>query len=79
VPPRGTEELGQSERGRLHDALWMLYVAIKAKKQAEGDHILYKVLFLQAPGKTEEVTLKAHFGPGDDAEAVITIMTPDED
>jgi len=38
-----------------------------------------QVLFLQAPGKTDEVTLKAHFGPGDDGELVVTIMLPDED
>jgi len=79
VPPAGTDKLGQSERGRGHDLLWMLYVAIKAKKEAKGDHILYKVLFLQAPGKTEEVTLKAHFGPGDDGKPVVTIMKPSED
>ena len=79
VPPRGTESLGQSERGRAHDLLWMLYVAIKANKDSQRDQILYKVLFLQAPGRTEEVTLKAHFGPGDDGEAVVTIMRPDED
>ena len=79
VPPRGTESLGQSERGRAHDLLWMLYVAIKASRNSKRDQILYQVLFLQAPGKTEEVTLKAHFGPGDDGEPVVTIMQPDED
>ncbi|MFH1109976.1 MAG: DUF6573 family protein [Planctomycetota bacterium] len=25
------------------------------------------------------MTLKAHFGPGDDGEPVVTIMRPDED
>ncbi len=79
VPPHGTEALGQSERGRGHDLLWMLYVSIKASKNAQRDQILYWVLFLQAPGKLEEVTLKAHFGPGDDGEPVITIMLPSED
>ena len=28
VPPQGTESLGQSERGRAHDLLWMLFVAV---------------------------------------------------
>ena len=79
VPPPGTESLGHSERGRGHDILWMLYVAIKASTHAWQDQILYRVLFLQAPGRTEEVTLKAHYGPGDDGEPVVTIMTPDED
>ena len=79
VPPQGTESLGQSERGRAHDLLWILYLAIKASKNAQRDQILYQVLFLQASGRTEEVTLKAHFGPGDDGELVVTIMLPDED
>lgn len=79
VPPAGTESLGQSECGRAHDVLWMLFVAIKANKDKKQDQFLYQVLFLQAPGKTDEVTLKAHFGPGDDGELVITIMLPDED
>ena len=79
VPPPKTEGFGQSERGRVHDLLWMLYVAIKASKNAKRDQILYQVLFLQAPDRTEEVTLKAHFGPGDDGEPVVTIMTPEED
>ena len=79
VPPRGTESLGQSERGRAHDLLWMLYVAIKTSKDAPRNQILYQVLFLQKPGKMEEVTLKAHFGPGDNGEPVVTIMLPSED
>jgi hypothetical protein len=57
----------------------MLFLAIRASKNAQRDQILYRVLFLQAPGKTEEITLKAHFGPGHDGEPVVTIMTPDED
>ena len=79
VPPQGTESFGQSERGRAHDLLWMLYVAIKASRNSKRDQILYQVLFLQAPGRTEEVTLKAHFGPGDDGEPVVTIMLRNED
>jgi hypothetical protein len=79
VPPPKTEGCGQSERGRAHDALWMLFVAIKASRNAKQDQVLYQVLFQQARGKMEEVTLKAHFGPGDDGEPVVTIMTPDED
>ena len=79
VPPQATKPLGQSERGRAHDLLWVLFVAIKASKNAKRDQILYRVLFLQAPGKTVEVTLKAHFGPSDDGELVVTIMLPDQD
>jgi hypothetical protein len=79
VPPKGTKELGQSERGRVHDVLWLLNVAIRADRDAPRDQIRYRVLFLQAPSKTEEVTLKAHVGPGDDGEPVVTIMRQDED
>jgi len=79
VPPQGAVSFGQSERGRGHDLLWMLYVAIKASRNAKRDQILYQVLFQKAPGKMEEVTLKAHFGPGDDGEPVVTIMLRNED
>jgi hypothetical protein len=81
VPPEGTRALGQSERGRGHDVLWMLYVFIRAsKRNGEGDdRLFYKVIFLQAPRRQETVTLKAICGPGDNGEPVITIMKPDED
>ena len=78
TPREGTKELGQSERGRAHDVMWMLFCAIRAAR-SPGDQILYKVIFLMAPGKQETVTLKSICGPGDDGEPVITIMNPDED
>ena len=77
VPPEGTKELGQSERGRAHDVLWMLYMAIKRSRG--GDRLLYDVIFLQKPNKQETVQLKAICGPGDDGEPVLTIMEPHED
>jgi len=89
VPPEQTRKLGQSERGRGHDLLWMLFVAIKrqsAHGRANGngrvhtnDQLLYEVLFLQAPNKHETVKLKAICGAGDNGEPVMTIMMPDED
>jgi len=81
VPPEGTRTFGQSERGRGHDVLWMLYTTIRAcTRNAEADdRVLYKVIFLQAPHRQETVTLKAICGPGDNAEPVMTIMCPDED
>lgn len=88
-PPIGTCKLGQSERGRAHDLLWMLFVAIKrqaAHSQGRNrgdresvDQLLYKVIFLQAPNRPETVTLKSICGPGDQGEPVITIMLPHED
>jgi hypothetical protein len=79
VPPAGTEKLGQTERGGAHDMLWMLYNTIRGNRSDPKDQLLFKVLFLNAAGKHEEVTLKAHCGPGDYGEPVVTIMLPDED
>ena len=81
VPPANTRALGQSESGRGHDLLWMLYIAIRATKRngEVDDRLLYKVIFLQAPHRQETVTLKAICGPGDNGEPVITITCPDED
>ncbi len=78
TPPDDTTELGQSERGRAHDLLWMLYTTIP-RGPARQDHLLFKVIFLQAPQRQEAVTLKAICGPGDEGEPVLTVMTPDED
>ena len=78
VPPEGTKELGQSERGRAHDMLWRLHTAIRRGPVGQ-DRLLFKVIFLQAPNKHETVTLKAICGPGDKGEPVLTVMLPDED
>ena len=77
VPPPGTRELGQSERGRVHDLLWMLWNAIR--RGLAGDRLFYKVMFLQSPERQILVELKAVCGPGDDGEPVLTITLPDED
>ena len=93
VPPPGTRELGQSERGRAHDVLWLLHNAIRAKRSARpggttpkaecrddlSDEVMFEVIFLQQSEKSEQVTLKAVCGPGDQGEPVITIMLTDED
>lgn len=80
VPPEGTASLGQSERGRAHDLLWMLFLCIRGSRSAaDNDQLHFNVVFLQAPNRSETVTLKAHCGPGDQGEPVITIMCLDED
>lgn len=78
VPPEGTRELGQSERGRAHDLLWMLFLAIR-KSRNGGDRLNYEVIFLDRKRRHVTVTLKAICGPGDDGEPVMTILTPNED
>ena len=78
VPPEGTRELGQSERGRAHDVLWLAWVAIR--KSAPGkSQIEYQVRFLDAKCRHRTATLKAICGPGDAGEPVLTLLLPHED
>ena len=86
---------GQSERGRLWDVLWMfrseakkiegdtLHFRLHVAKRDAGDWKPHEQHPEQGTGLTREthrlVTLKAIIGPGDTAEPVITILTPDED
>jgi hypothetical protein len=83
TPPEKMKQWGQSERGRAHDVLTMLLFAIRRRKTpapTEGPDILfYEVLFQQEPEKTATVKLKAHCGPGDDGEPVLTLMLETED
>ncbi len=81
TPPVGTREQGQSERGRAHDLLWMLYLAIRRNKSKEfsEDRLRFEVIFLLAPNKHETIELTAICGPGDRGEPVLTILLPDED
>ena len=77
VPTQRTRELGQSERGRGHDLLWMLLCAIRAHGRSET--LLFDVMFLQTPDRRVLVRFKAVCGPGDHGEPAITIMLPGED
>ncbi len=88
APPEGILECGQSERGRAHDVLWMLYLAIRRQKpdtvarngrSPAEDRLCFEVAFLQASRKHETVRFKSICGPGDHGEPVVTIMLPDED
>lgn len=77
VPPEGTREWGQSERGRAHDVLWLLFVAIRGAGNRE--QLEYEVIFLDADQRQRIVKLKAVCGPGDHGEPVLTVMLPSED
>ncbi|MCK6501388.1 MAG: hypothetical protein L6Q38_18055 [Nitrospira sp.] len=69
----------QSESGRLWDVLWMARAAIIGSP-GNPDLIHYDVSVTNlATGQQEDIRIKAHCGPGDDAEPVITIMLPEED
>jgi len=77
VPAEALRSMGQSERGRGHDVLWMLLNAIR--QGGGGDCVFFDVIFLQPPERHVTVKLKALCGPGDDGQPAITIMLPDED
>lgn len=68
---------GQSEGGRLWDTLSMLRFAIR-RLQAKG-LVYYRLYYIQKARQRRLVALKAHFGPGDHGEPVITVMAVDED
>ena len=70
---------GQSERGRAHDVLFVLFCAIKAG--ASGDRVEFKVHRI-IPGASHHAragNLYSVCGPGDDPSPVLTIMLPEED
>ena len=70
---------GQDERGRLWDILCCFRWAA-AHTGRRVNEILFKVAVQNRPaGSPESVQLKAHCGPGDSGEPVLTIMLPDED
>ncbi len=78
VPPEKARSMGQSERGRVHDMLFVLITAIRRCPKGT-DQLHFEVLFQQSPGRSETIRFKAMCGPGDTAEPVLTIMRPDED
>lgn len=73
--------VGQDDRGRLWDIVWMLRVAIA--RGSGGDrcdfHVYVRNHNRLKLTRRDLVKLKAICGPGDQAEPVITIMLPDED
>jgi hypothetical protein len=67
----------QDEPGRLWDVLTM---AVHTAKTHPGSRAEYTVLRIPRGGLAPEpVRLVLHVGPGDEGEAVVTIMQPGED
>ncbi|MEK5400237.1 DUF6573 family protein [Paenibacillus sp. FSL K6-2859] len=67
---------------RTHGALWrcLSMLASAAKNPTTNDReLLFFVPLANKQGNMENVQLKAIIGPGDNLEAVITIMEPEED
>lgn len=71
------DDVAQDETGRLWDVLQCLRFAAR---QLCGERLLhFQVLVARGGMRPLPVRLKALCGPGDDGEAVITILLPDED
>lgn len=68
-PPEHSYE---DTRGRVHDVLWLAWVA--ARWHPKADRAVFTVRFGH-----EDVNLVLHVGPGDQGEPVATIMLPWED
>ena len=77
-PSEACEKIGQSLSGRLRDVLAVL--SFEARK-AKGDRLTFKVVFLMdaETGGTETVEILAIIGPGDEGEAVLTVMLPEDE
>lgn len=68
----------QDETGRLWDILWMFRNA--ARRRGDVNEFRFKLYVKNHKNRAAElVELKAHSGPGDEGEPVITIMLPHED
>ncbi len=74
--PQGVE--AQDVAGRLWDILWMLRFGIAQSKDTSNE-ILFELHVRNDNQAAELVQLKAHCGPGDNAEPVITVMLLNED
>ncbi|GIM48500.1 hypothetical protein DNHGIG_40490 [Collibacillus ludicampi] len=77
VPDENAIEHGESENGRMWDALQKLRYTIRKSKQSTNE-ILFE-FFVDRDGGLTLATLKAHIGPGDRGEPVLTLMMPNED
>jgi hypothetical protein len=72
---------GQSTKGRLWDVLMVLRYSIRAaNRRGDTDRVTFKVdVDTSGDGKHTTVNLWCMVGPGDDGEAVLTVMLDGED
>lgn len=69
----------QDEAGRLWDVLWM---ASRAALRSRGERVRFQLYRVPRGGRGVRprlVTLVMHIGPGDEGEAVATVMLPGVD
>jgi len=72
-PSERDAQLGQSVEGRLWDILMVL-----RSFAGDTDLVTFEVIIAEG-GEQHTLNLKAHIGPGDEAEPVVTIMFEHED
>jgi len=75
-----TEPAIQDETGRQWDVLYMAAAAARsAARRGQGGRINFELFVVPRGSRTPRLTtLSLHIGPGDQAEPVATILTPDE-
>jgi len=71
------DDVGQNETGRLWDVLNVLRQRIQTASSVQV--VFFDVLIARGGRGPQVVRLKAHCGPGDDLEPVLTLMMPGED
>ena len=79
---RNSRHTGQSTAGRAWDVLFLAGMAAREKRNQGKSQLHFYISRIPRPGTSDTnkiVTLKLHIGPGDDGEAVLTIMLPHED
>jgi uncharacterized protein DUF6573 len=72
-----SRDLGQSPEGRLWDLLFMAAHAARRRENRKKSAFVYA--FIMPVGAGNNYRAKCHIGPGDEGEAVVTIMRPEED
>jgi len=81
-PNKHEEDAGQSIDGRLWDLLYMWSLAIKRKSNNGKSEARFEFFVWHADGKKswdKSVIIKSQIHPGDNGEAVLTFMLPNED
>jgi hypothetical protein len=69
--------LGQTERGRVWDVVWLAAHAARVHRASGGNRAPFSVMRIPRGGRrAERVELVVHIGPGDAGEPVATIMLP---